>query len=248
MNILHICSINNNKTSGISNVVPEHFINQKKYANVALMNCNTIQIEKLKEEKNVFYAKDIDYNIQNLPEPFNNPDLAIFHGIYIYKYTKIAKKLKKRNIPYIIIPHGSLTSNAQKIKRIKKILANLIFFNKFIFNSKCIQFLSIEEKNMSKRYDFNSFILGNGMNNPQIEKKVFENDKLKLIYIGRYDIFHKGIDLIIEYCFSDKEYMKKNNITVDLYGCGNDGAQAVKKLVNKFKIQDIITVHRTSIL
>ena len=52
MNLLHVCSITNNKTSGISNVVPEHFINQSKFAKVALLNCNNTPIERLKSEKN----------------------------------------------------------------------------------------------------------------------------------------------------------------------------------------------------
>ena len=63
MNILHVCSITNNKTSGISNVVPEHFINQSKFVKVALLNCNNTQIERLKSEKNVFYYNEINKNI-----------------------------------------------------------------------------------------------------------------------------------------------------------------------------------------
>ena len=47
MNILHICSISNNKASGMSNVIPYHFIYQKKYENVALLNCNKTKIELL---------------------------------------------------------------------------------------------------------------------------------------------------------------------------------------------------------
>lgn len=54
MNLLHVCSITNNKTSGISNVVPEHFINQSKFAKVALLNCNNTPIERLKSEKTCF--------------------------------------------------------------------------------------------------------------------------------------------------------------------------------------------------
>ena len=68
MNLLHVCSITNNKTSGISNVVPEHFINQSKFAKVALLNCNNTPIERLKSEKNVFYYNEINKNIDNLPK------------------------------------------------------------------------------------------------------------------------------------------------------------------------------------
>ena len=50
MNILHICSISNNKASGMSNVIPYHFIYQKKYENVALLNCNKTKIELLNKE------------------------------------------------------------------------------------------------------------------------------------------------------------------------------------------------------
>ena len=85
MNLLHICSITNNKTSGISNVVPDHFINQKKHENVALLNCNKTRIERLKREKNVFYLDKIK-NFDKLPKPFNHPDLVIFHGIYFFQY------------------------------------------------------------------------------------------------------------------------------------------------------------------
>ncbi len=53
MNLLHVCSITNNKTSGISNVVPEHFINQSKFVKVALLNCNNTQIETKVRKKRV---------------------------------------------------------------------------------------------------------------------------------------------------------------------------------------------------
>lgn len=114
MNLLHVCSITNNKTSGISNVVPEHFINQSKFVKVALLNCNNTQIERLKSEKNVFYYNEINKNIDNLPKPFNCPDLVVFHGIYISQYISIYNKILKKDIPYIIIPHGSLTKDAKK--------------------------------------------------------------------------------------------------------------------------------------
>ena len=242
MNLLHICSITNNKTSGISNVVPEHFISQKKHENVALLNCNKTRIERLKREKNVFYLDKIK-NFDKLPKPFNHPDLVIFHGIYFLQYIKIYKKILENNIPYIIIPQGSLTDDAQKIKPLKKHFANLFIFNKFIYKSKYIQYLSDNELNMSKKFNHNSFILGNGMYESNKIKEKFSDNSIKLIYVGRYAIYHKGIDILLDSCKKTYDIMKKNNITLSLYGSGNDGIEKIKKMVDERMINDIVNVN-----
>lgn len=242
MNLLHICSITNNKISGISNVVPDHFINQKKLENVALLNCNKTRIERLKREKNVFYLDKIK-NFDKLPKPFNHPDLVIFHGIYFLQYIKIYKKILENNIPYIIIPHGSLTTDAQKIKPLKKYFANLFIFNKFIYKSNYIQYLSDNELNMSKKFNHNSFILGNGINKSNKIKEKFSNNGIKLIYVGRYAIYHKGIDILLDSCEKAYDIMKKNNITLSLYGSGNDGIEKIQKMVDEKKINDIVNVN-----
>lgn len=196
MNLLHVCSITNNKTSGISNVVPEHFINQSKFVKVALLNCNNTQIERLKSEKNVFYYNEINKNIDNLPKPFNCPDLVVFHGIYISQYISIYNKILKKDIPYIIIPHGSLTKDAQKIKKIKKVFGNLVLFNRFIKKAKAIQYLSEIEQKMSSDFKNDSFIMGNGIYTPSLKKEKFSENCIKLVYVGRYAVYHKGLDIL----------------------------------------------------
>ncbi len=242
MNLLHVCAITNNKTSGISNVVPEHFINQQNLANVAILNCNNEYITRLENQKNVYYYKDYN-NISILPKPFNKPDIVIFHGIYIFKYIGLYKYCKKNNIPYVIIPHGSLTEDAQKIKPLKKLFGNIFFFNKFIMNCESIQYLSENEEKMSSNYKHNSFVLGNGMIEPNFEKESFSKKGLKLVYVGRYAIYHKGLDILIKGCLLSKDIMKKNNIKICLYGSGNDGIDKVKNLVLKNGVNDIISVN-----
>lgn len=222
MNLLHVCSITNNKTSGISNVVPEHFINQSKFAKVALLNCNNTQIERLKSEKNVFYYNEINKNIDNLPKPFNCPDLVVFHGIYISQYISIYNKILKKDIPYIIIPHGSLTKDAQKIKKIKKVFGNLVLFNRFIKKAKAIQYLSEIEQKMSSDFKNDSFIMGNGIYTPSLKKEKFSENCIKLVYVGRYAVYHKGLDILLDGCKKAYKNMIINKIEVNLYGAGNE--------------------------
>ena len=242
MNILHICSIGNNKTSGVSNVVPEHFKYQKKYANVALLNCNKKRIEKLSKESNVYYLDEVN-SIDNLPHPFNKPDLVVFHSYYIIEYIKIYKYLVKMNIPYIIIPHGAFNYKAQGQKRIKKILGNKLLFDKFYKNSIAIQYLSKEEQKNSYRFKKKSFVMGNGVIIPKKTKEIFSKKGLRLVYIGRYSIYTKGLDIIIDFANKYKKELIKNNIIIDFYGTGADGIDKVKKLVEDKNVLDIVKVN-----
>lgn len=244
MNILHICSITNNKSSGISMVVPEHYLYQSQYENVTLLNCNDTVIEKLKNKDKVFYwNRDLEKNIINLDKLIGKMDIVVFHGVYITEYLRIYKFLIKKDIPYIIIPHGSLTSNAQEIKKLKKIIANCLFFKDFINNAYYIQYLSKQEEKLSIKFKHKHFIEGNGLNDSKLKKKEFSTNGLKLIYVGRYDIYHKGIDILISGCEKIKDFLIEKGIKVSLYGTGNDGKVKINEIVKKSRLKEIISVN-----
>ena len=110
MNILHIASIKNNPFSGVCVVVPQHISAQSNFANVALLNITNTVIAGI---KNLRYDKPFD--IEMLPSPYDKPDVVIFNEAYHIEYLAIAKQLRHKNIPYIIIPHGELQRQAQRI-------------------------------------------------------------------------------------------------------------------------------------
>ena len=219
MNLLHVCSITNNKTSGISNVVPEHFINQSKFVKVALLNCNNTQIERLKSEKNVFYYNEINKNIDNLPKPFNCPDLVVFHGIYISQYISIYKKI------------------------LKKVFGNLVLFNRFIKKAKAIQYLSEIEQKMSSDFKNDSFIMGNGIYTPSLKKEKFSENCIKLVYVGRYAVYHKGLDILLDGCKKAYKNMIINKIEVNLYGAGNEGENHIREMIKKRNLERVVKAH-----
>ena len=242
MNILHIGKLSEDQANGMNVVVPEHVISQSKIENVAFLNCRNIKLTKLSEFKNYFCQEKNIKKIKDIKSPFNKPDIVIFHGIYIPEYLKLSKEIRKLKIPYIIVPHCSLTENAQKIKPLKKKIGNILFFNKFIKGASAIQYLSSVESNMSKKFKNNSYIIGNGMDEPNIKKNNFSKKGLKLIYVGRYDIYHKGIDLLINACKTISDYMRKESIIIELYGKGTD-EEKIKKMIINNELSDIIKVN-----
>lgn len=246
MVILHVSSISNNQASGMSVVIPSHVKFQGLYSDIALLNCSSHHLEIEDLDFPIFTREDycIDGDILRLPPPFNNPDLVIIHGIYIPFYARIVKYLVRNNIPYILVPHGSLSRSAQKIKPLKKIIGNFIVFNRIINNAIAIQYLSEEEKNTSVAKKGYGFIGSNGINVNPIEKNFSIQDQLKIIYIGRIDPFHKGLDILLEACNLIKEDLRKNCISLSIYGPDHEGGKAkVTKLINTYGIQDIVSLN-----
>lgn len=188
-------------------------------------------------------------SINSLEKPFNKPDLVIFHEVYRYPFIKIYKELKNRNIPYIIIPHGSLNKKAQSKHKLKKILGNMLLFRKFIKNANSIQFLSEKENKRSLQFNKDKYVLGNGIYiDKDVELKEYKkNQKIfKYIYIGRFDIKIKGLDILLKACNRNKEFMRKNNIQLSIYGKDSKdkkGKLYINNYIQKNKLEDVIKLN-----
>lgn len=209
MVILHIACVDDNPVSGVDVVVPQHVIAQQKYADVSLWNLKGVQLKSLKT-----LTGD---SLSALPARYQNPDIVIFHEVYKPKFIPIAKELRKRGIPYVIIPHSSLNRAAQKKSRLKKIPANLLFFKKFCNKAAGIQCLSQTERNECV-FGKDFFIATNGFYPPEQKKTAFHTDCTRFVYIGRLEPYIKGLDIMIHAFALEKDFLKKNHCRLDIYG------------------------------
>ena len=228
MVIIHIACIDTSLLGGVQVAVPQMVKAQSNYSSVGFINTHGDVIDGIQMLK---YGKVFDLN--NFPVPFNCPDVVIFHEVYRFEYIEIYKVLLKAKVPYIIIPHGCLSKQAQKRKFIKKLVGNVLFFNRFIKSACAVQYLSDNEALMSAFPQYPSFVSGNGITAPQTKKESFFENGVKFVYIGRLEIKTKGLDLLLKAVKLCEVPMRQMNSRVEIYGPDYDGAHTfLREMIN----------------
>lgn len=221
MRILHISDKrigDKNFISGIKTVLLEEL----KYENKIQGTISKILLLKKPNEQNSIYI--FDKNINKIILEFK-PNFIIFDGFWCLKHCFIAKFLKKNKIKYYIKPHGCFNKIAQKkskIKFLKKVIAKILFFDNYVKNSSGLIFLNEMEKKNSIYKKNSEFILPNGIEKINIKHKEIKKmeEKIEFIFLGRIDIFHKGLDILLDTILKNKEYFIKNKIKFKFYGNG----------------------------
>lgn len=242
MKILHIAKFNNDKANGIRTVVPCHVTEQAHYEEVLFQNILPYRVENLKYQV-PFDKSNWPFNINDLQGHAFVPEVVVFHGFYHFEMVLLAKKLTKVGIPYIIVPHGSLTKSAQRRKWLKKTIGNIAFFNNFVRSAKAVQFLSKDECKSSKIKN-RQFVGTNGIRLPKEYRKGFNAHQINFVYIGRIDIFIKGLDLLFEAVINKKELLIKNNCKFSLYGPISRDWHYLQNVIKKEGLQDLIILNR----
>lgn len=238
MTILHICSLDLDKASGVTVIVPQYALEQSQLEKVVMLNLNKTGFDT--KDFQVYKGKEcLDEILEK-----EQIDIAVFHGIYYLAYASVSKRLKKERIPYIIVPHGSLRAEAQSQKKIAKMVSNAIFFNRFIKSASAIQYLSSTEKMASSKFKNNYFISPNGvyMSMQRWEKK--ERETFKLVFIGRYALYYKGLDILLDACKLIKEQMEKKKIVIELFGTDfeNNKSQLLN-LQTQYGLENIVHIN-----
>ena len=239
MVILHLVSSSNNKANGVHVVVPQYVKTQNEFADVRLVNYRNIDCETDAMQLEYRGAENFpDY----LPKPYDKPDLVVFNEVNLIENIKVYKQLLKRRIPYVIIPHGEITDGALHKKWLKKKIAYILFFNKFIRNAKAVQCLSDGELNEIKIKTPTKFISTNGIFEMSEKKTEFSEDGFNLVYIGRLDYVHKGLDLLFDALSKIKVEGSIPNIKLSIYGPDFAGRLAtLKEFAKSFDIEDIVS-------
>jgi glycosyltransferase involved in cell wall biosynthesis len=157
-----------------------------------------------KRDKYVYW-RDYENKFENLIDQLQ-PDIVNLQYVRIPKYYAISSILQKKKIPYVISLHGGLNSIEMKRKRVrKKIYWNVV--EKFVHQkARAIHFVTALERDDYYKTlgtpKTNDAVVSNAvqfeMNGPKWQYSNFNARAPKIAFFGRYDIWHKGIDLAVD--------------------------------------------------
>jgi glycosyltransferase involved in cell wall biosynthesis len=181
--------------------------------------------------------------LNDLPVPFNRPDIAIVEECYCYPFCKMIDDLHYAKIPYVIIPRSTLTKQAQSHKRFKKMIGNILYFNRMIRRATAIQYLTEEERVESVgRWKKANYVISNGISMVNKPHGEFSKEGIRATYVGRVEIYQKGLDLLVDAIGVLQTELREAGFVLSLYGPNRDGAyETLQEQAKERGVTDLVT-------
>ena len=247
MNILFISTLSGNLWAGPNNSIPAQVKAQSQTDNVFWYNLN--YNKRSEWSVNGLDCKNLsDYptgRLKDLPAPFNHPDIVVVEQCYAYLFCRIIRDIQREKIPYVIIPRSALTKKAQANKPWKKRIGNWLYFNRMVKKAVAIHYLTEEEKKESEQqWKKRGYVISNGICIQNVVQTNFAKDRIRAVYIGRIEIYQKGLDLLLEAIVALKEELRSVRFSIGLYGPNREGAvEILKSKAMENDIADIVSFH-----
>jgi len=243
MNILYVSHLSANIAAGLNWSVPAGVAAQEKYDNVLWVDIHEVEMPHWLKSGVFHHSSEFGgLRLSAFPKPFDSPDLVVFEGFYAPEEALFAITLHRKNIPYVIIPRGSLTHKAMhNHAAFKKRIAHFLLFDSYVKHACAIQYLTeAEYKDSGDRWNKNYYILPNGFTYPENCKQTFSEKGLKAVFIGRLDMYHKGLDELLKAIVICKDFLRQHQFHLDLYGPQRYDYEKIGVFIKSENIEDVV--------
>ena len=244
MRIVFISHLSPVASTGPNYSVPGRIEGQSYIDEVYWINLTRVVRDEWAAKSYFHSSSEFDkFKLSNIEKVFPNIDLVVFEGFYSRQQVKLSHELRKRNIPYIIVPRSSLTKQAvHNSSWLKKKIAHWLFFNRYCHNALAIQFLTKRElEDSGYHWCKNNLVIPNGFNLPKLFKTDYFKNGIQAVFVGRIDVYQKGLDVFLEACNSAQEQLRENGFTFTLYGPEKvRDYEWVKSKIIQYEIGDIV--------
>lgn len=131
------------------------------------------------------------------------PDVVHFHSIFVPKQAPFARRLKQHNIPYVITPNA-ITRQLLQRRWLKKWIYSVLIEQSHFRGAAGVAVVTPAEEEV-----LHSFVPGysgivHSIPNPVDSQTLIgqhwqqKTAAKRLVYLGRFDVWHKGIDRLVE--------------------------------------------------
>jgi glycosyltransferase involved in cell wall biosynthesis len=158
------------------------------------------------------------------------------HGGWVPIYASIARFLHKHHIPFVLTPHGAYNQIAMQRSNWTKKIYYYLFEKKVLDFAQKIHSLGESEViGLNSFYpNKKSFLLPYGFEaSAALHNSTKKNEVFTIGFVGRLDVYTKGLDLLIEAL----GLVKKKGIPFTLWLIGEGENEKVKLLVQQHSIE-----------
>jgi glycosyltransferase involved in cell wall biosynthesis len=192
------------------------------------------------------YAADAGFRILHIPANFwqydslrmqrqlttQPPDVVHMHSVFQAKQATLAMQLRQRGIPYVIKPAGGLLPDVLKRGRWQKLIYSYLLEKRRFKNAGAIAVVTPREQDpvldfvpryqgiirwMPNPVDAQSL---HGLHWRGIPTDADPSSPQRVVYLGRFDVLHKGIDRLVAIA----RYLPE--VEFHLYGTEDDKTKA----------------------
>ncbi|MEZ4520676.1 MAG: glycosyltransferase family 4 protein [Thermomicrobiales bacterium] len=127
-------------------------------------------------------------------------DLVHFHSVFVPRQATLARELRRLGIPYVVTPHGGLMPQVLERGKAKKLVYSAFVERERIRKASGIAYVTPDGEGDIRKYigQFDGPVhwVPNPVNIGQLQAHSWQPDgaRPRLTFLGRYDVYHKGID------------------------------------------------------
>lgn len=174
-----------------------------------------------------------------------NFSLIVLHQVYTLSTYIGYRFAKKHNIPFVIFPHGSLTTYHESDSRFIKFIAKKLVIARILQNSRAIIVTCENEKSdLDKNLLSKSILIPYGSEiQVNLSKSNFDatEKKYRILFSGRFDK-KKNLPLLI--AAMSQVISHYPGVVLDIAGSGNQSEiDEIKRIVRRLEIENNIVFH-----
>lgn len=148
------------------------------------------------------------------------PHIVHMHSVFLPNLATLARYLKRNKIPYIVTPHAISSQLLQRGWLKKKVYSWLVEKPRF-YQASAISAVTPQEEKAIRAFvpNYRGVIrCVSSPINPHFVEQKWKGylEPKKLVYMGRFDVLHKGIDILVEIARSLPQ-----DTEIHLYGATN---------------------------
>ena len=267
MRIVHFCFSLDSSRGGVSKGVINMVKQLTKYGiNNQIVSTGSTRNQMERNSKNKFDLESIgveyidtvarfenDYGLGSLKglkkklDNLSKPDLVVLHQIYTFSTLLGYIYAKKNGIPYVVMPHGSLTKYHESDSKLVKTLAKWVLISRILREADGIIVTCESERAdliaslQAKAYQLNYGATVSKPLNEVERRRPGGSQNMHIVFSGRFDK-KKNLPLVIKAMPQILE--KYPGLILDIAGSGTvNEVRILQKLISTMELKDNIQFH-----